>query len=521
MHRFGWISEQLNALHGNIPSGPDEVLERVGTPRDEEFARALHNIPEEKSGYAVTLFQCLIAANGSLKLKVLADISKEFPDISKELADTSKKLDPNADFYEDAVLSACPDLIKCDPNDPTLVRFTPDSESVTNFLISDRLRTSSTENPLRSRFFLEDAHATLARCCVKVLLRDKTQLESSPSALYAAQHWVKHTQQGKAATKNHDVMKILFDKNEPHLKAWICMYDIDKGQSRTTENLAEPPSSRIRTPLYYAALCGFTELVDLSVDLYDRPDSIGNHGTPLHAASYKGYDKTVDALLAHVGSDPEKVNKKVGKKTPLHAAYYGGHQNIMRALLKKGAEVDATETLETSGTSGTPGTSDTPGNTLLHCASLDGQVEVVDLLLEFEANINAKNENGWTPLHRATLGGQVKVAERLIYQLKDKNDNILKELLNAQSQDKNTPLHIASIIGNLPIVELLLGHKADREKEGEHGWTPHKAAVENRHKKVAERLARNDPWWRGGSDLRHRGMKKFRDLRGHAHTSSG
>lgn len=476
----------------------------MGTPRDEEFAQALRDIPEEKFGYVVPLFQCLIAAIRPLSLEELADISKE--------------LDPNADSHTDAVLSACPALITCDPNDPTIVQFT--HESVKDFLISDRLRTSSIENTPGSRFFPKDAHATLARVCINVLLRfdepaDKKQLESSPLALYAAQYWVEHTRRGEAAAKNQDVMEILFDKNKSHLKAWICMYDIDKVQSRTTENLAEHPSSHIRTPLYYAALCGFTELVKLTADLYDRRDSIGNHGTPLHAASYKGYDETVDALLAIVGSDLEKVNKKVDKKTPLHAAYYGGHLKIMKALLDKGAEVDATDTLDTSGTP------DTPGNTLLHCASLDGQVEVVDLLLEFEANINAKNENGWTPLHRATLGGQVKVAERLLnFTSKNENDKNPKALVDAQSNDKNTPLHVASIIGNLPIVELLLGHKANRDIEGEHGWTPLEAAVENRHKKIAERLARSDPWWGqwGGGELRRRGMEKWRDFRRYTHT---
>ena len=61
-HRLGWISHRLNALRENIPSQTSEILEEVGTPRDEEFAQALHDIPEEKSRYAVPLFQCLVAA---------------------------------------------------------------------------------------------------------------------------------------------------------------------------------------------------------------------------------------------------------------------------------------------------------------------------------------------------------------------------------------------------------------------------------------------------------------------------
>jgi ankyrin repeat protein len=58
----------------------------------------------------------------------------------------------------------------------------------------------------------------------------------------------------------------------------------------------------------------------------------------------------------------------------------------MRLLLNKDADVDA------RGAS---------GNTLLHYAALDGdgQLDFVDLLLERNPDLNAKNENGWTPLH--------------------------------------------------------------------------------------------------------------------------
>jgi hypothetical protein len=83
LHRFGWISHRLNALRENIPSQTSDILEEVGSPRDEMFTQALHGIPEEKSRYAVPLFQCLVAAIRPFSLKELEDISAE--------------LDPNAD----------------------------------------------------------------------------------------------------------------------------------------------------------------------------------------------------------------------------------------------------------------------------------------------------------------------------------------------------------------------------------------------------------------------------------------
>ena len=443
-------------------------------PRDEEFAQALHDIPEEKSRYAVPLFQCLVAAIRPLSLKELADISTE--------------LGPNADPHEDAVLSACPALIARDKDDPTIVQFS--HKSVKEFLTSNRLRTSCIENSSRYHFSPKVAHATLARVCINVLLRfdetaDKTRLESSPLALYAAQNWVHHTQQGNAATENQGVMERLFDPSKSHLEAWIWMHDVDKGQSRTMESIAERPSQRSATPLYYAALCGFTELVKYLADLRpeDLHDSHGFHSTPLHAASYYGHEHAVRALL---DTDLNILDKKVDNKAPLHAAYYGRRPEIMKLLLdSRGAEVDVTGDFD---------------NTLLHCASLDGRLDVVELLLKNGAEINAKNENYWKPLHLAALRGHFEVVKYLLnFEAKDENDNpkVLVDV-NARSHNKNTPLHIASIAGKHQIVELLLKppHNAETKIQGEHGWTPHDAATENRHKKIAELLARgSEHWW--------------------------
>ena len=188
-----------------------------------------------------------------------------------------------------------------------------------------------------------------------------------------------------------ELMERLFDPSKSHLEAWVWIHDVDKGQSRTIENLAERTSQR-SAALYYAALCGFTELVIYLVHL--RPEDLhdihGYFGIPLHAASYRGYN---DAVLALPNIDPKTLDKKVDNKTPLHAAYYRGHLQIIELLLCKGTEVDASHAT---------GILD---NTLLHCASLHGRRDVVKLLLKYEADVNAKNKNGWTPLHRAALRG--------------------------------------------------------------------------------------------------------------------
>jgi len=276
------------------------------------------------------------------------------------------------------------------------------------------------------------------------------------------------------------------------------------------ENLVEHPSQRSATPLYYAALCGFTELVKHLANLHpeDLHDSHGYYNTPLHAASYKGHN---DAVLALLHSDSTMLDKKVDNRSPLHAAYYGGQLKTMELLLDKGAEVDATGVLN---------------NTLLHCASLDGRLDVVELLLKYDAEINAKNKNGWTPLHRAALRGQLEVAEHLLnFKLKDENDENPKVPVdvNARSHNKNTPLHVASIAGQLQFVELLLRHNAKRDIEGEHGWTPLEAADKNRHEKIVERLSRSSERWPGWKPWlwEYHHLRPGRPQRRYAHPGAG
>jgi ankyrin repeat protein len=483
-HRLGWITHQLNALRENIPSRVSDILEKVGTPQGEiheKFTQALRDIPGEKYQYTSRLFQCLVAATRLLSLKELAEISAE--------------LDPNAGPHEDAVLSACPALIARDKDHPAIVQFS--HESLKGFLTSSssRLQTSSPEKyTSRYHFSSEAANATLARVCINVLLRiddtaDKTQLmENSPLALYAAQNWVQHTRQGNAATENQGVMERLFDPSKSHFDAWIWMHDVDKGQSRTMGSLAERPSQRSATPLYYAALCGFTELVKHLASLRpeDSHDSHGYYGTPLHAASYMGHYGVVLALL---DSDPMMVYKIGDNQAPLHAAYYGKHKQleIIELLLKRGAHVDAKGTLD---------------NTLLHCASLDGRTDVVKLLLENKADVSAKNKNGWTPLHQAALRGRLEVAKYLL-NFKPKDEKYENPDVNVQSNKKNTPLHIAAMAGKLQMVDLLLRYDAETGIMGEHGWTPLDAAEKNRHKSIVARLSRGRwvAWW-AGSDFR-------------------
>lgn len=55
-----------------------------------------------------------------------------------------------------------------------------------------------------------------------------------------------------------------------------------------------------------------------------------------------------------------------------------------------------------------------PGWTALHEASAVGDLEVVRLLLEAGANVNARSKDGITPLHDAAYSGHYQVREQVL-----------------------------------------------------------------------------------------------------------
>jgi len=108
------------------------------------------------------------------------------------------------------------------------------------------------------------------------------------------------------------------------------------------------------------------------------------------------------------------------------------------------------------------------GMTSLHTAAQEGSADVVELLIDLGADMNAPDNDGWTPLHHASQNRQVDVVRILLTRGAD---------MNVKSSTERTSLHYAAWRGKAETVWLLLSAGARKDFKDSHGITPHMEAV--------------------------------------------
>ncbi|MFS7956992.1 putative non-specific serine/threonine protein kinase [Helianthus anomalus] len=224
---------------------------------------------------------------------------------------------------------------------------------------------------------------------------------------------------------------------------------------------------------------------------------------------------------------------------------------VMASLMKNGSMDEIRDVLEKGDPSWRAVDSvDDEGQTLLHLAISQSRADLVQLLLEFEPDIEARNRLGmspleaasasgeglivelllahrastertesstWGPVHLAAHGGHVDVLRLLLLKGADVNmlskdgDTALHMAVEEQrrdccrlllasgaqtdirnSHDLDTPLHIAAALGDDYMVKLLLQKGAYKEIRNRSGKTAYDIAVERGHTKLFNALGLGD-----------------------------
>lgn len=162
-------------------------------------------------------------------------------------------------------------------------------------------------------------------------------------------------------------------------------------------NLIEP--ERGDTGLILALREGSMKVFDVLINARDTDIEIKarNGDTALMIAAYKGNRPAVDVLVAKGA----QINRPGW--TALHYAAAGGHNEIVKLLLDKSAYIDA----------------ESPNRTTpIMMAAWGGHIYTVKLLLDEGADATLKNDLGMTAIDFAKKIGRQDIAEGLTYQLK-------------------------------------------------------------------------------------------------------
>ncbi len=214
--------------------------------------------------------------------------------------------------------------------------------------------------------------------------------------------------------------------------------------------------------------------------------------TLLHRAAWWGKKKAVEALI-ELGADLNAPDRVGG--TPLHASVqegstrywdviYGPHTDVMKLLLERGAAVDATNK---------------HGRTALHGAASWGDVNAVSLLIEHGAGVNVADVKNRTPLDLVAERDRRKIVDLLV----SKGAKTVEERLgertpteishgagdNARNTGgRETPLHQAVYKGDIEAIKSLIAQGVDINAKDRNNETPLGAAVYRGQKQIVALL---------------------------------
>jgi len=194
--------------------------------------------------------------------------------------------------------------------------------------------------------------------------------------------------------------------------------------------------------------------VDELNELIERGLNIGEcsgfqHGQELiHVAAAEGHSQFIEPLLKQ-GADIDAVDSK-GKKA-IHLAVENTHWETVCALVEHGADVNEPVFDRFD--------SHKEGQRPIHLAAEQGNLDMVNLLFELDANLSRIDENGLEPIHLASRKGHKEVVQSLIE--KGVDPNVRARLGPKKELRGKKPIHSAVQGGHQDVLALLIKYGAD------------------------------------------------------------
>ncbi|XP_074857022.1 BRCA1-associated RING domain protein 1 [Carettochelys insculpta] len=372
--------------------------------------------PEEKSSKMTK--QPLPRSKKNLKKKSLADINQVWGIEKKKQKEGSRTDGETQNELKEKTVTFCSQsLVLCSP-EPKCVEETIDQESVTGINLKNgsepRLEMVTQINPT------EDKDNIKVTCSAQVSTMKGCNTE-------------------KSLPPENEITPLKRGRQQSMSPTVSCSKRLRRSrQSGDISSVNQKVCSAEVAVLSTVKICAATE-----------------HGTPTHISS-RPFKRTGAAWSKTRSSAVfQEINSPSLSDTPPTPVTSNTHHQMEAthspSLLKK------------SPSSNTITKRNHRGETLLHVASIKGDVTAVEKLLKNGADPNVKDHAGWTPLHEACNHGHKKVVELLLQH---------RALVNTTGYQNDSPLHDAAKNGHVDIVELLLSHGASQEAVNIFGLRP-------------------------------------------------
>ncbi|XP_028131629.1 transient receptor potential channel pyrexia isoform X1 [Diabrotica virgifera virgifera] len=174
--------------------------------------------------------------------------------------------------------------------------------------------------------------------------------------------------------------------------------------------------------------------------------------TPLHLAAESGYVDCIEILLDN-GADANIRNHR--QQSPLHLAARAQAYDCVEMLLRKG--------------NSNPNMGDCDKRTPLHCAvgKAARSYDIIEILVNYGADINTKDQYGYAPLHIAALNELSQCVEVLVYHGADVTAKSKFGMTALGIITRKTPASLAMITQKLDSAITLHHHPESSNREVE------------------------------------------------------